>query len=318
MQFGEDLDAFQRAVDVGVELVFDVEVLQRLLDDEGLGLGAQPRGVCSAALISMAWTWRHGRIVADGHRRRDQRPALAGGAGVVLDRVVDQHGIGDRHFLVAHVDDLGRQGAHFLDHAGHLADADEVADLERPRVDQHQAAHQLGDDAGRAERQHEAEHDRQALEGIAVGDRQVGIGDGDADRPDQDTEQAPRGMCRIPMHAGNQRTSLIDILEDVAGDVVGRLGDEKDDADGQQPGNRRRPAPSPKVSSISSKNAGQSLGQRLGQRKIRQHIGEPQVGDGHPERQQEQLRDPFDQQPAMRGPAQLGILVRRQDRASAR
>ena len=233
-----------------------------------------------------------GRIVADGHRRRDQRPALAEGAGVVLDRGADQHGIGDGHFLVAHVDDLGQQRRHFLDHPGHLADADEIADLERPRIDQHQPAHHLRDDAGRAEGQHEAEHDRQPLERLAIGDRQIRIGDGDADRPDHDADQATRRMGGVAVHAGNQRTSLIDIVEDVTGDIIGGLGEEKDDGRRSAARESKQPRPRRNVWSMSSKNPYKSLGQRLGQRKIGQHIGKPQIGDRHPERRAASVERP--------------------------
>jgi hypothetical protein len=81
MQLRKDLDALEWTVDVGVELVFDVVVLQRLLHDEGLGLRAQARNMLCGVdqhRVDLA----PGRVVADGHRRRDQRPALTEAAPV--------------------------------------------------------------------------------------------------------------------------------------------------------------------------------------------------------------------------------------------
>ena len=76
--------------------------------------------------------------------------------------------------------DLGGEGAQLGHRAFLLADAHVFADAQGARVHQDQAARRLADQAGAAQRDHQADQHRHALEGFAVGAGQVGVGHGEA------------------------------------------------------------------------------------------------------------------------------------------
>ena len=64
--------------------------------------------------------------------------------------------------------DLRRQDTKVNDRAFDIGDPNVIADAQRARVGDHEAAHHLIDEAARAERQHDAEEHTRALEGIGA------------------------------------------------------------------------------------------------------------------------------------------------------
>ncbi|EXI92243.1 MAG: hypothetical protein AW12_00730 [Candidatus Accumulibacter sp. BA-94] len=311
VQRGEHRYPLEGLVHVREEFVFDVPVGESALIDEGLRQRAQARRLLGRGDEQRVHL-PPGGIVADRHLGRHQRPARAGEARVVLDRIADEHGVGDRHFLVAHVDDLGRQRTDLADDADGFTEVDEVADRQRARVDEHETAHQLVDDAGRAERQHEAEHHRQPLERIAVGHRDERIGNGDAEAPDDDGADAVGGVDGLRMQTVHLHAPGPCRLEEAAEGVIEGLRQEEDDEGGGQRRDGFDEADADRFQQA-EQEAGQAVAKRLGQREAREDEGQPEVGDAQPEKAHQQLRDPLHQRPAMPRPAEAARLGMRVD-----
>ena len=74
-----------------------------------------------------------------------------------------------------------------------FADLHELAGAQGLGVHEHQAADGLVDDAGRADRQHQADEHADALEGLAVAAWNVGIRGDQREQPDDGDQQPPRG-----------------------------------------------------------------------------------------------------------------------------
>ena len=207
-----------------------------------------------------------------------------------MDRAGDQHRVRDRDLLVAHVHDLGRQRRHFHDHAFDVVDANEVAAPQGARVDHHQAAHRLGHEARGAERQHQAEQHRQALEGVAVRARDERIGDRDAEQPGDDRHDAARRSGRFGVQVGQPQSTRLHVVEEVPEHVDDRARHAEHDQHRDQTGQSGDQSPAEPCQRVDDELA-EAMSDRLRQREPLEHVRGPGVAEDEKDQPLEDLRD---------------------------
>jgi hypothetical protein len=104
--------------------------------------------------------------------------------------------------------------AHLHHVAQDVADLHPVADLERAPVDHAVAGDHVRHDGRRAERQHQAEEERQPLERLAVRPGDVRIGHDEGEGDDEDAGDAVRRPRPLAIEAAEADDAAVDALEE--------------------------------------------------------------------------------------------------------
>ena len=160
-----------------------------------------------------------------------QRPAPLS-SGPVLQRLLEQFGVGDHHFLAVQRADPRRLEADLLDRAGgrRIAEADRVAAAERPVEDDRERREQVGEDALGGEADGDAA-DAEAGDQAGDVDAEIVEDDDDRDREQGDgDEQADDADRRAqPAAVGFVAEAVLDIAEDELAAPDRRLERGRDD-----------------------------------------------------------------------------------------
>ncbi|PRD38391.1 UNVERIFIED_CONTAM: Peroxiredoxin-like protein [Trichonephila clavipes] len=172
-QPGVDVDLVARAVGVGVDLVADVEVAQRLLQHERRRRVQQALGA-ARGLDQQPVHIPPGHIVADRHGGVQDELLARRHGRVVGDRVAQHMAVGQRDLDVLDGAQAGDQQRMLDDIAGVLADAHVIADAEGAGIGQHHPGDDVRHRRRRPQRQQQAEEHRRPLERVRIRTRQVG------------------------------------------------------------------------------------------------------------------------------------------------
>ncbi len=138
--------------------------------------------------------------------------------------------VGQRHLHAHAVAHVCREHAHLHDGAFGVADAHVFAHAKRARVHEDEPACRLADEARRADRHHEAEQHRQALEGVGVGAGDVRIGHHQREHPHGNGEELARRPRRVAVDPSHAHAALLDVVEERPLHAVDGARDHEDHA----------------------------------------------------------------------------------------
>ena len=244
-----------------------------------------------------------GNVVADrdrggqGHGPLDLAPTEA----EIENRRSDHGGVWDAHQFVARGLDAGHQQIAVLHHPHHPIDLHPIALAEGPGVDEHQATdHIRGHGAGAQSRQ-QAHEQARPLERPAAGTRDVGIGRHQTGQQHPGRHQPPGGPRPLPVEARKLKLATLDRPEPVEAGPHHQAGDQQDQQDGEQVGDRGHHAVE-QTFQHSPDVATQPLGHHLGGRKEAQQRRDQQIAG---QQQQAPVHHP---QQAQQGGALLGAI----------
>ena len=149
----------------------------------------------------------------------------------------------------------------------------------RARVGDHEAAHDLRDQAARAQRDHEAEQHADALERVGLAARHVRIHDDDGEEPRASRQQPACRLHGLRMEPARRRdAAALDRVEPESDQLDDEAREQQDEGDGDQARNRVHDAES-EVPHGRQEESGHRLAPGTRERKPPQDERDGGVGD---------------------------------------
>ncbi len=118
-----------------------------------------------------------------------------------------------------------------------VTDAHEVAHAQGPRIREREAAHDLVDEAGRAQRHHETEKYTDPLECIGLASRQVRVGHDGREQPQQRGDEPACRRSRLRIDPASRHPPDLDGVKPQPEHPDDEASDQHDQRDREQPGN---------------------------------------------------------------------------------
>ena len=168
--------------------------------------------------------------------------AAVGHARVVEGVLADEDGVGHGDVFVFRGEHLGGEQADLGDGALDIADAGELPGADRSGIEDDEAAHDLVDETGGAERDHQAGEHADALEGLAVRSGDVGVGDDESEDPDQHAGDPAGGAGGVPREDFVFLGGTLEAPQDLVGQADGAAGEEEEGDDDEDIGQRGKRA----------------------------------------------------------------------------
>ena len=219
---------------VDVHLVGHGEVGQLLQPHEGAGRFARGQLAAAGRLEEHRFDLPPGRLVADPDFRVEDQTLRLDERAVVDDVTRQDLRVRDDDLLVLERLEVRDLQPH-LDHVAHgVADLHAVADLEGAAVGHHVAGDDVRDRGRGSQREDDADEERDALERVRLGTRDVGIGDDQPERDDGDPGDLVGRLRPVRVEVGELHRAAADRLEEQADEPEHQSNDEEE----HQPGRR--------------------------------------------------------------------------------
>lgn len=162
------------------------------------------------------------------------KPRAGNRARIVPGRVLHGDAVRHEHLLAQTGAYAGRKRAEADHRTLDVADPNVLASAECARVHQDESARSLSDDPRCANRDHQSEQHRDALERLGVSTRQIREGQRDSNRPDDDLEDAARRCSGVFVQAAHRDAAAFDAVEEQFRDPDDHAGDQQDHQDDQE------------------------------------------------------------------------------------